>query len=258
MKKKNSEKKEANKTKFLKKERILQMAFIVAAIIFAFVIYKIFDIVVLDNENYNLSGETYYQYFYGVKQEYSGKMNVIQKDDDTQLVLEDGKVISLDSTPMYYRDVLGKVLLAKETELVVPDTGTYKLKKFTNIIKENNDIKVKKLNSDNQKNVNNGFIFDGNDMYLFLEDTVVSVGNTEYELPALSYVIVNYKSNVEIYNYDKDEYTIIQDENLLQSDVIATNRIKNYVINMSLDSLKTEKNNQLLISNINNLNEYDY
>ncbi len=258
MKEQTKRKKQSNKRKFFKSEKDIKIALIVVVIIFAFVIYKIFDLLILNNENYDLSGETYYQYFFGVKQEYSGKMNLIQQDDDMQLILEDGKVINLDSTPMYYRDTLGKALLAQEMELVIPDDSTYKLKKFTNVIEENNQTKLKRLNHDNEKNIDKGFIYDGNDLYFFLNDTTVTVGNTEYELPALSYVIVNYQSSVEIYNYEKDEYTIIQDENLLQSDVIATNKAQNYTINMSLDSLKTEKNSQLLISNINNLNEYEY
>ena len=83
-------------------------------------------------------------------------------------------------------------------------------------------------------------------------------GNTEYELSPLSYVIVNYRSSVEIYNYDKDEYIIIQDENSLKNDVLAKSKSSNYTINMSLDSMKTEKSNQLLITSIDNLNEYDY
>ena len=73
-----------------------------------------------------------------------------------------------------------------------------------------------------------------------------------------AYVIVNYRTNVEIYNYDKDEYTIIQDENELKNDVLANNNAKNYTINLSLDSIKTENNNQLLITSIDNLSEYDY
>ena len=185
-------------------------------------------------------------------------MDVVQKDDETQLILENGQVVYLDSTPMYYKDILGKSLLPKEMELVVPDSGTYKLNKFTNVIEENNKIKLKKLNSSKTKDIDNGFLFDGNDLYFFLDDTTITVGNKDYELPALSYAIVNYKTNVELYNYDTNEYTMIQDEESLKSDVTATNKSKNYTINMSLDSLKTDKSNQLLITNINNLREYDY
>ena len=241
-----------------KNERLIKIALIIVVIIFAFIVYKIFDILILSNERYDLSGGTYYQYFYGIMEEYSGKMEVVQKDDDTQLVLENGKVVYLDSTPMYYKDVLGKMLFAKQMELVVPDVGNYKLSKFTNIYEENNTIQVKKFNSSKSKTLNNGFIFDGNDLYFFLDDTTIKVGDTEYELSPLSYIIVNYRTNVEIYNYDKDEYTIIQDENSLKNDVIAENKVKGYTVNLSLDSMKTDKSNQLLITSIDNLNEFDY
>ena len=244
--------------KGVKKEKALRVAVIIVAILLALVIYKILDILVIKTERYDLSGQTYYQYFNGIEQEYSGKMDVVQKDDETQLILENGQVVYLDSTPMYYKNILGKSLLPKEMELVVPDSGTYKLNKFTNVIEENNKIKLKKLNSSKTKDIDNGFLFDGNDLYFFLDDTTITVGNKDYELPALSYAIVNYKTNVELYNYDTNEYTIIQDEESLKSDVTATNKSKNYTINMSLDSLKTDKSNQLLITNINNLREYDY
>ena len=244
--------------KFNKNERLIKIALVVVVILFAFIVYKIFDILVLSNERFDLSGDEYYQYFYGVMEEYSGKMDVVQKDDDIRLVLENGKVIYLDSTPMYYKNVLGKMLFAKQMELVIPDVGNYKLKKFTNFYEENNKIQVKKFNSSKSKTVDNGFVFDGNDLYFFLDDTTLTVGETTYELSPLSYVIVNYRTNVEIYNYDKDEYTIIQDENELKNDVLANNNAKNYTINLSLDSIKTENNNQLLITSIDNLSEYDY
>ena len=255
-KKRNKGKRKNSKAN--KSERKIKIALIIAVVVFAFIIYKIFDILILSNEKYDLSGQTYYQYFYGIMQEYSGKMDVVQKDDDIQLVLENEKVVYLDSTPMYYKDVLGKMLFAKEMQLVIPDVGNYKLSKFTNIYEENNAMYVKKFNSSKPKAISNGFVFDGNDLYFFLDNTTVTVGENNYELSPLSYVIVNYRSSVEIYNYEKDEYIIIQDENDLKNDVIATNNVKNYIVNMSVDSLKTDKSNQLLISNINNLNDFDY
>lgn len=256
--KQQPKKRNPENVKGVKKEKLFKIAVIIVAILLALVIYKILDILIIKTEHYNLSGQTYYQYFNGIEQEYSGKMEVVQKDNENQLILEDGQVVYLDSTPMYYKDILGKSLLPKEMELVVPDNGTYKLNKFTNVIEENNKMNLKKLNSSKTKEVDNGFLFDGNDLYFFLDDTTVTVGNKDYELPALSYAIVNYRTNVEIYNYDTNEYTIIQDEESLKGDVTATNKSKNYIINMSLDSLKTDKSNQLLITNINNLKEYDY
>ena len=258
MKQKRKKGSKIKNSKINKNERLVKISLIIVVILFAFIIYKIFDILVLSNEKYNLSGGTYYQYFYGVMEEYSGKMNVVKKDDDTQLILENGKVVYLDSTPIYYKDELEKMLFAKPMELIIPDIGNYKLKQFTNVYEENNNMNIKKFNSKKSKTIDNGFIFDGNDLYFFLDETTITIGTEEYEISPLSYVIVNYRTNVEIYDYDKDEYTIIQDENSLKNDVLAVNKTKGYTVNLSLDSMKTEKSNQLLITSIDNLNEFDY
>lgn len=258
MKQKRKKESKIKNSKINKNERLVKISLIIVVILFAFIIYKIFDILVLSNEKYNLSGGTYYQYFYGVMEEYSGKMNVVKKDDDTQLILENGKVVYLDSTPIYYKDELEKMLFAKPMELIIPDIGNYKLKQFTNVYEENNNMNIKKFNSKKSKTIDNGFIFDGNDLYFFLDETTITIGTEEYEISPLSYVIVNYRTNVEIYDYDKDEYTIIQDENSLKNDVLAVNKTKGYTVNLSLDSMKTEKSNQLLITSIDNLNEFDY
>ena len=113
---KNSKRRTSKKTN--KNERFIKIALVVIVIAFAFILYKIFDILVLSNERYDLSGTNYYQYFYGIMEEYSGKMEVVQRNDDIELVLENGKVIYLDSTPIYYKDTLGKMLFAKPMELL--------------------------------------------------------------------------------------------------------------------------------------------
>lgn len=257
--KRNSRKKGREKVSN-KTDRLIKIGFVVVIIVFIFIIYKIFDVVVLSNDNFDLSGETYYQYFYGIMEEYSGNMEVVQNEDTIQLMLKDNdnKVIYLDSTPIYYKNILGKALFAKEMELIMPDVGNYKLSRFTNVIQENRNMYVKKFNKKDTKAVNNAFLFDGNDLYFFLEETTITVGEMEYIVSPLSYAIVNYRQSVEFYDYNNDNYTIIQEEDLLTSDVIATNKIRNYTINMSVDSLSTEKSNQLLIANINNLTDFDY
>lgn len=258
MAQKRSSKKKRRVKSSNKNDKLIKIGLIVAIVVFVFIIYKIFDIVVLSNEKFDLSGQNYYQYFFGIMEEYSGKMEVIQKDNDIQLILEDGKVIYLDSTPIYYKDILGKTLFAKEMEIVVPDKGSYKLNKFTNIIHENRTMYVKNFNKKDKKAIDNAFLFDGNDLYFFLEETKIKVGDAEYIVSPLSYAIVNYRESVEIYDYENNEYTIIQEENMLTTDVTATNMVRNYTINMSVDSLTTEKNSQLLIKSINNLNGFDY
>ena len=231
--------KKKNKKGTLRTDRIIKICLFVAIIFFIIVLYKIFDKTVLSEESYNLSGENYYQYFFGLKQEYSGNMDLVKENDTYKLILEDKSVVYLDSTPMYYTDVLGKALFTQDMELVTVDNGMYKLKKFTNIIEEDNNIYSKRFNKKQQKALINSFIYDGQDLYFFLEETKVQVGEEEYVLPPLSYAIVSYRDCVELYNYDTDEYTIISDEETLKADVIATNESSSYRINMSVDSFSS-------------------
>ena len=150
-----------------KKEFVIRFGLIITIILFLGIVYVLFNRIIIANSNVNLSGENYYQYFSGMKEEYSGKIDIFQKEDNTQLILEDGRTVYADSTPMYYKDVLGKSIFLKDVQLVVVDGKTYKLDSYTNVIMQNNQINLKKVNRSNTKNVENAFIFDGEDMYFF-------------------------------------------------------------------------------------------
>ena len=244
--------------KFGSNDRVIRIALIAAIIAFIFIIYQIFSAIVSSQTKIDLSGGSYYQYFYGLRQEYSGAMDVQEVNGEIKLILEGGRTIYLDSTPMYYKEVLGKALFPKEVELVVPGGEIYKLDKFTNVIRENYSTKIKKFNKNNQAEVDGSFIYDGNDLYFFLETTTISMGETQYMVSPLSYAIVNYRTSIEIYDYDKDEYTIIDSGDALTVDVLATGISNKYTINMSVDSLSTSAGEQLLIKSMSNLKEYKY
>ena len=80
-----------------KNEKTIKLWLIIVIVAFLFIIYKIFDALVLTNEKIDVSGENYYQYFYGVREEYSGKIELIQNDDDVQF-LTDSNETALNKT----------------------------------------------------------------------------------------------------------------------------------------------------------------
>lgn len=243
-----------------KNDKLIKIGIVIITIVFIFIVYKIFNIVVENNEKIDLSGSDYYQYFYGIREEYSGEMEVVKTDNQKQLILENDKVIHLDSTPIYYKDTLGKVILPSKMEVVYPDKGAiYRIEEFTNIIQDSKVMYAKRLKKEKIKGINNAFIYDGNDLYFFLEETTITVGKNKYKLSPLSYAIVNYRQNIEFYDYEKDEYTILSEEEATSAnDVKATNKNKDYVINMSVDSFSTGSTDQLLIKNVDYLTELDY
>ena len=188
----------------------------------------------------------FYQYFGGQRVEYTGVTKISKKGEITLISTKDSN-IQLDSTPIYYKNEENKALFPEAMLEITPlDNGkTTKINKFTNIIKEDESIYLE--GKDEKKQVSNGFIYDGKDLYFFIEKTKIVIGDEEYEISPLSYVITTYKNGVEIYNYEKDEYKVIETE----EDVVA--QTDSYIINTSIDILKANGKEQLLLKNVDAL-----
>lgn len=256
----NKRGRERSNSKSAKRYNLAKIGIVLVAVILIFIIYRIFNAVVLKNEQIDLTGNNYYQYLVGLYYEYSGKIELAKKGDIKQLLFENGKVTTLDSTPIYYKDILGKVIFPEKMAVVDAESGAiYKTDEFSVLLKDGTNMNIKKFKKNNTKNIKNTFLYDGRDMYFFLENMTITIGKKKYEVSPLSYAIVNYRQNVEIYNYDKNEYTVVDEKTATSnSDVIATNKNEDYSINMSVDSFKTNSVDQLLIKNMEYINKLDY
>lgn len=189
---------------------------------------------------------TFYQYFGGKKVEYNGKLKITSKKDITELIFDDIQ-IQLDSTPIYYKDLENRVLLPQNMAIVYPSQNgkMSKINRFSNIEKSQESVYI--LSGKNKFLVGNAFLFDGNDMYFFLRDTKIIIGDNEIQVSPLSYVIVTYNSPVEIYNKQEDKYSIIESNN----NVLA--KTEDYTINLSVDTIKYGSKEQILLKRINSL-----
>ncbi len=243
----------------INKDTILKVSIVLITLLFIFIIYQIFNNIILKNKKVDLSGQNYYQYFYGMYQEYGGKIDLIRDKESVQLKLESGKILNLDSTPIYYKDILRKVILPSKMEIVQPSSGTlYKIDEFSNVFQENASMYVKKFNSENGKMLDNVFLYDGEDLYFFVDETIITIGDQEITVSPLSYCIVNYRQNIEIYDYEKNEYTIIPEDIAKTVDVQATNAKRDYNINLSVDTFNMGDVDQLLIRDIEHLQQFEY
>ena len=136
--------------------------------------------------------------------------------------------------------------------LIIPriKTTSYKINHFSKI-KIEDDLAY--LNYKN-KNIylEQSFLYDGDNLYFFIYETKVNIDEKEYTLSPLSYIIVNYKSEIEIYDKKEDNYTIIDEH---QRDVIAY--LDNYKVNLSTDTLTYDSGDRLLIKSPDNLPLYE-
>ena len=242
-KKKEKIEKQAQLAKKKRKNRII-ITSIVTALIIIIVLITIF-IGTLNSKS--IKSHNFYQWISGEKIAYTGELIFNRKEGLVELKAID-KNVTLDSTPVYYADEKNKVIFPKNMAIVYPTNNgvTYRINQFSNIVEENGETY---LETTNKTRLEQAFLYDGQDLYFFLERTKIIVNGTIYEVSPLSYVKVNYKQNVEIYNYQKDEYQII-DTTEVQD---ATVEGDTYTINMSVDSIQTAEKEQLLIRGLSYL-----
>lgn len=193
-----------------------------------------------------------YQYFSGVKTSYTGKVTLINDGDITKVESNEG-IMDINDAPIYYQDVDNKVLITKNMQLFFPHlfNKNYKLKYFTNIFYDTE--MSSSYFEDGKKNVflEDAFLYDGNNMYLFLTDISVQVLDEKYDLSPLSYVVVNYQGEVEIYDKKTDKYHMIE---LCEKDVLAN--LGEYTINLSTDTVSNGDNSRLLMKSVDGLEIY--
>lgn len=229
----------------MKKDTIIKFLLVIILIVVV-----VFLVNYINRLNTNTTEEhSFYQYFGGQKVEYTGVLEIEKRSKDiVNLVFKD-KQIQLDSTPIYYTDVKNKLLLPQDMAIVDGSMGQMnKIQRFSTVNKED-DGTVYVETPMIRESQDDAFLFDGNDLYIALDDMTVTIDNVQYDVPALSYVYVAYKQYVEIYNQQADSFQYIEtkDENV-------TAATDNYSINMSVDTLKMGEKEQLLLKKIDSLN----
>ena len=240
----------------IEKQKKRRSSIIMSSVIAALILIIVIVVIIIGNLNSTTTeNHDFYQWYSGQKVEYKGQLTFTRKEGLTELKASDRKV-TLDSTPVYYADENDKVIFPEDMAIVYPNNNgmMYRINHFADIIEENGSIYLETnlATKTNKTKLEKAFLYDGQDLYFFLERTTITVNGTNYEVSPLSYAIVRYKQNVEIYNYEKDEYQVIDTTETQEAKVVTDT----YTINMSVDSLQTAEKDQLLIRGLSYLQEF--
>ena len=240
----------------IEKQKKIRSSIIMSSVIAALILIIVIVVIIIGNLNSTTTeNHDFYQWYSGQKVEYKGQLTFTRKEGLTELKATDRKV-TLDSTPVYYADENDKVIFPEDMAIVYPNNNgmMYRINHFADIIEENGSIYLETnlATKTNKTKLEKAFLYDGQDLYFFLERTTITVNGTNYEVSPLSYAIVRYKQNVEIYNYEKDEYQVIDTTETQEAKVVTDT----YTINMSVDSLQTAEKDQLLIRGLSYLQEF--
>lgn len=194
-----------------------------------------------------------YQYFNGSKFEYKGKITIKNNGEVSSIITDDLK-IDKNEYPIYYKNKPNQVIFPIYMEVIVLKdiNKTKKINYFTNIELAEDGTSAYVVYKDKKLFLDESFLYDGDNLYFFVYPVNVKIGDTDYNLQSGSYMIVNYKDQVEIYDKKEDKYTIIDS---YDGDVIAN--LNGIEINLSVDMIITNSGNRLLIKNVKNLPLYE-
>lgn len=197
-----------------------------------------------------------YQYFSGVKVEYDGEITLEREKNITKIVAK-GQEVDSGDIPIYFQNVDNEVIFPDNMSIVFPTekTKNYRTNYFTRISSDvvNNNEQAYISYKEKKTYLEESFLYNGEDLYFFPYSTTVTIDKKEYELSPLSYIIVTYKSNIEIYDKENDKYTIIDNHS---DDVLTT--VAGYTVNLSTDMIMYQNDNKLLIKNVDRLPLYNY
>ena len=201
-------------------------------------------------DEYIVENHDMYQYFTGFRVDYKGTIK-LNKDDEkiTQITFGDDTVY-LDSTPLYFNGEK-KALFPEAMSVVKPKEGSqFRINYYTTVYQDLDYYSV----LDGKKNTKlvNSVLYDGKDLYFFIENVTVSFGEKSIKLGPLSYIIVDtFNNTVEIYDFENDAGALY--ENVMEEVIIQNDE---YRLNASLDVMYFNGKSRLLIKDISKLKQF--
>ena len=233
--------------KHIKENYKLMIPIILMIVLFlAFIVYykiSISNIFTEDNE------DKFYQYFYDKKYEYTGVVTTNKRNEVVDFKTSDYD-INFDSTPIYYQKK-DKVILPKDMSVVMPTLSCAEyLSMGYSTFTFKNSVYNLVTNKYNNK-LNHYFLYDGKDLYFFIEIVVLKYNNEEVKLSPFSYVIVR---NGYVSYYDKAN-DINKTIEVTSEEVVASNDY--YTIKVNNDIVDYQGMDIILTSAIENLNTID-
>lgn len=204
-------------------------------------------LIILNNkiQKVDIQNENVYTYIGTEKFELKGSLYYDNENKEVKFQTDSESMI-ISSVPLYFNDSQS-LLLPREMSNVNYYSGNQnKVPRFSKIIYENSDYYYV-FNNEKGK-INNSFLYDGKDLYLFPESVLLKTNELELYLSPLSFVEYNYSNKkMVVYNYQDKE--IKEYENVLDADVI----IDNVKVKLKSDTIESQDISKILIKNFNNL-----
>lgn len=190
---------------------------------------------------YTVEG-TAYRYYAGNKAQMADGTHLSLQADGTTWMDGAGVEGSLTSLPIYYEDRQTVVI---PSSMVYYESGSSLAQRaecFTELNYLENGA-VTAVHGGKETSLSRGFLFDGEDTYIFLEPVTLSFDGYEIDLGIMSYVIADYRNNMMIYNRSDGSMSM----EVPDGPATAAAESGNYVLSLYNDSLTLHDGSKVLL-----------
>jgi hypothetical protein len=234
-----------------RRARLRNRIIIISAVALAAVAAVLLALYMRVLQTYEFSGESYH---YDVGTRFSHARGTKIDRVGGEVTLDDGKdVFRIDSIPVFFEGE-DKLIVPENMSLIVPEDVKAGKLVFFSTVEERADG-VWELETDGRRaETGGGFLYDGRDLYVFLEEVEISWGDgadEKIKLAPMSYMVVLYNLRVEIYPRGAEDGMLID---------TGTARVmayfRGYSVDLSKDILYREGQEMLLFTNPSALKEF--
>ena len=165
------------------------------------------------------------QYYAGNQVTILEDTSIIRNLDNKTILKENDTERELTSLVLYYEDTNSIILPSDMIYFDPRNNVTSKIDQFTEIT-YNRGITAKL--DDKQVSLNPGFLYDGDNYFVFLEETDVKFNGFLLSISPLSYIEAVYKNQLMIFDYETKETTM----DSLSSEIIANVPSQDYMFEL--------------------------
>lgn len=189
----------------------------------------------------------FYHYVAAVKEDFKAVLSRNRDNEVISLDIKDKDMV-IDSYPIYNneRDL---VIFPSKMSVVYASNELIqnRVNEYSYLYYDKNDYKL--IDKDFNDSIKHTFLYDGSNLYFFLDEVTLKVGKEEIKLSPLSFVLASPNNSVSYYDKESDTARII-DTTL--NEVVVSNDY--YKINVMQDKLDYFGNVVLLINDLEFLN----
>ena len=165
-----------------------------------------------------------------------------KQDMPTELIV-DGEKQEIDTTPFFFKDER-KVIFPQEMNLIQPRINNGEQNRTPSLtILDGTSVEPVLRFADISRSLGNAFLFDGRDLYFFVNPMTLTANDETIELSEFSFVTYNFNHELYLYDYESDTARYLEN---IENVKASTDK---YSVDLVTDTFEINNKSRLLVTN---------